>query len=847
MSLNLDELEYNTPMMQQWLEIKRDHADCLVLFRLGDFYELFEDDAKIGAEVLGITLTTRKRGSDGRIPMCGVPYHALDSYLGKLVRAGYKVAICEQVEEAGESSGMVERAVVRVVTPGTILDEKNLRQKENNYILGVEVSKGQLGLAYADLSTGEMFVYQRDLENSSLEKVLAAEVLRVRPAEVVSSHQIYNRGEVLRALRVVPQANVFPHDNWEKATREYQRLLQEHFGVVSLEGFGIKPAGNVLALQAAGGLLNYLKETQQSALKHIKKLTPFWSSRFLRLDSMTIRNLELFATMRGDERGGTLVEVLDHTHTAAGGRKLRGWLLRPLKERAGIEERLDAVDRLRSAVEERQAVQEWLGQVLDIERLVSRVAVGTANPRDVEGLRVSLENVAEIADFLAGDLPELAYIVPQEVVEGVRPVVDLIGSRLQEDPPATLTDGGYIAEGVSEELDEYRDILQGSQDWLSQFEQRQKQKTGIESLKVERNKVFGFYIEVSKSNLGKVPPEYIRKQTLVNSERYIVPELKEREEAALEAEEKSRLLERELFAQLLDEVLEYVEPLQYAAQQTAVLDVYCSLAEVAQKNRYVRPEIREGGELVIDEGRHPVVEWVQQEKAFIPNDLAMAEEDSQVLLITGPNMAGKSTFLRQVALVTLMAQLGSFVPAARAVVPVRDQIFTRVGASDNVSLGQSTFLVEMIETANILNNCTSQSLVIFDEIGRGTSTYDGMSIAWAVIEYLVKNKERAAYTLFATHYHELTVLSKKFPAVANFQMAVEREGDEIIFLYKVIAGSAWQSYGVKVAELAGLPPEVVKRAEAVLRKVKHEQRAVSVTGSGTDDDQQITLLGEDSV
>ncbi|MEA2020801.1 MAG: DNA mismatch repair protein MutS [Patescibacteria group bacterium] len=835
---NLDQLEFKTPMMQQWLQIRKKYPGCLLLFRLGDFYELFLGDAKVSAEILGIALTTRNRGRDGRVPMCGIPYHALDTYLGKLIKEGYKVAICEQVEDASETSGMVDREVVRVVTPGTVLDEKNLSQKENNYILGIEIAGQEVGLAYADLSTGEIYIHE--ITATDLEKDLVAEVLRIHPSEVISSHRNYNNAQVLRALRAVPEANIYPYDNWEQQTRSYAKNLRNHFGVVTFEGFGLDKVENEVGLKAAAALLGYLKETQHSALPHIKKLTPFWTGNYMQLGATTIANLELFTTLRG-QRGATLIDVLDYTHTAAGGRKLRKWLLKPLQDVEKIKQRLTAVGLLKSNPKQRGEVQEILSQILDIERLLSRISVGTANPRDLEGLKVSFLNVKRLSNYLSQNLEPLAYLLSESVVEGTEPLIDLLESWVREEPPATLADGGYIGDGVNVELDELRDVLEGGREWLEKFEKREKSQTGISSLKVDQNKVFGFYIEVSKANLDKVPDTYIRKQTLTNSERFIVPELKEREEVVLQAEERIKKLERELFEKLLGKILEHVDAAQEAANCSARIDVFASLAEVAEKNRYARPEVVVGGSLEIKDGRHPVIEQMQSDRPFVPNDTSLEKEGAQVLLITGPNMAGKSTYLRQTALITLLAQIGSFVPAKKAQIPIRDQIYTRVGASDNLSLGQSTFLVEMVETAKILNNCTDKSLVIFDEIGRGTGTFDGMSIAWAVIEYLVKNKDKSAFTLFATHYHELTVLADKFPEIKNLEMAVDKEKDEIIFLYKVVKGSAWQSYGVKVAKLAGLPSPVVERAEKVLQRIKKNQEKISLRGAH-EDDRQISLL-----
>ncbi|MBU0708558.1 DNA mismatch repair protein MutS, partial [Patescibacteria group bacterium] len=716
----LDDLNFKTPMMQQYLDIKKQYPDCILLFRLGDFYEMFLGDAKIGSEVLGITLTSRSRGQDGRIPMCGVPYHAIDAYLGKLTKAGHKVAICEQMEDACEAKahrsggqGVVERDVVRVVTPGTVLDDRNLVQKENNYLLAIEVDKKYLGLAYADLSTGELSIRQVEFRN--LEKGLAAEILRIKPVEVISSHGNYNKADVLRALRVVPGVNIFPYDNWESAVRDAHKVLREHFQVKAFGGFGIDPRQNQQALRAAAALLTYLKETQKGPLKHIQKLTPYQSDRVLRLGAATIANLELFSTLRGQQRQGTLIEVLDRTRTAAGGRKIRHWLLQPLRELEDINQRLDAIQVLKGDLTERESVQEMLARVLDIERLISRISVGIANPRDLVGLRVSLENVGKIVLFLESSFPSLIYLLPSGLIEQVEPLRELLVRKIKPEPPVLLTEGGYIADGVSAELDEYRGVLSGSKSWLKDFEEQERKRTGIGSLKVGYNKVFGFYIEVSKSNLNKVPPHYIRKQTLVNAERYIVPELKKGEETALQAEERAKALEKDLFREVLVEILQYIDVAQQIAQRAAELDVFCSLAEVAQRNCYVRPELAKDGELLIRNGRHPVIEQLREE-VFVPNDTEMRSGDAQILLITGPNMAGKSTYLRQVALITLLAQMGSFVPADSAKIPIRDQIYTRVGATDNISLGQSTFLVEMMETANILNNCTSRSLVIFDEI-----------------------------------------------------------------------------------------------------------------------------------
>ena len=840
----MNSLHFETPMMRQYLEIKKRYHDCILLFRLGDFYEMFLDDAKIGSEVLGITLTSRARGKDGRIPMCGIPYHALDSYLGKLTKAGYKVAICEQLEDAGTAKDMVRRDVVRVVTPGTVLDEKNLLRKENNFVLAFQIVSKELGLAYADISTGEFYVKQISWAN--LEKDLAAEVLQIRPVEIISSDGLYNRPEVLRALRVIPETNIFPYHQWDLRVRDARKILRDHFGVASFEGFGIGAKKYNLALQAAAVLLSYLKETQKGPVEHIKKISPYRLDKYLHLDAATIANLELFSTIREQNTKASLVGVIDRTRTAMGGRKLRHWLLKPLREIREINRRLDGIEMLLSETGKREKIAEILSRILDIERLLSRISVGTANPRDMEGLKISLQNCLYLAKFLHEKFPRLdgAFLKKlTEIEEPIRLVVGLLEAKIKPDPPAVLADGGYIREGVSPDLDEYRRMLSGSREWLKKFEERERQRSGISSLKVGVNKVFGFYIEVSKANLSQVPPDYIRKQTLANAERYIVPELKQREEMALEAEEKIRVLEQKIFFEVAGEIMKHAEPIQQMARAAARVDVLVSLAEVAQHYRYSRPQLVDGGALCIKNGRHPVIETLEATEIFVPNDTEMNFSDSQILLITGPNMAGKSTYIRQVALITLLAQMGSYVPADSAQIPVRDQIFTRIGASDSITLGQSTFLVEMMETANILNNCTPKSLVIFDEIGRGTSTFDGMSLAWAVVEYLLKHKSKAALVLFATHYHELTVLARKYPRIKNLQMAVKREGEEIIFLHKVIEGGAWQSYGIEVAKLAGLPSWVVRRAQEVLHRLKHEEKKLSVRKkNGRKGREQISLL-----
>ncbi len=810
---------FKTPMMQQYWEIKQQYRDSLLLFRLGDFYELFFDDAKIGAEVLGIALTARSRGQDGRIPMCGIPYHALDSYLAKLIQAGYKVAICEQLEKPAPQKKMVRRAVVRVVTPGTFLAAE---EKEGPNLLLTFVRRSrQWGWAYLSLTSGEIFFQTQPRRKQENEGGPIPELIRrLKPREIILSPADYQNPELLRLLQSESEASLTPFAPWEEVLSQALPRLRQHYRVANLAAFGLEEKRDYSALQAVAILLAYLEETQKTSLLHLRPPRRQEEKEFLQLDETTLRNLEIFRSRSGEVEG-SLWAVLNRTVTALGRRTLRQWLLYPLRNKEKIEQRLAAVDFFRQQPRRSAEIRRHLQRILDLERLLAKTVLKTVNPRDLEGLQVSLRAAKEIGPLLPA--AERARWLPAALLRQLEPLVELLEQTLRPNPPLLLNQGGYIADGVSPLLDQYREIMSGSRRWLEDYARRERERTGINSLKVKYNKVFGFFIEVSKANLAQVPPDYQRKQTLVNAERFITPELKEREALALEAEEKARQLEEELFWQLREKVLPFTNLLQEVARKLAALDIYCGLAELARENNYCRPSLTSAGKLEIKEGRHPVLEQVL-EQPFVANDLLLDPQGARIWLITGPNMAGKSTFLRQTALITIMAQLGSFVPAQKAIIPLRDRIFTRIGAADDISRGQSTFLLEMLETANILHNATGESLAILDEIGRGTSTFDGLSIAWAVVEYLARRGKNCPLTLFATHYHELTQLGRQRSEIANWQMAVEKEGDEIIFLHRVVPGSAWQSYGIEVAALAGLPASVLRRAREILQRLKHQQK-----------------------
>ncbi|MDQ7063106.1 MAG: DNA mismatch repair protein MutS [candidate division KSB1 bacterium] len=803
-----------TPLMRQYHEIKKQYQDAVLFFRMGDFYEMFYEDAKIASEVLGLALTSRAHGKSASVPLAGFPYHALDTYLAKMVKAGYRVAICEQVEDPKKAKIVVKRAVTEVVTPGTALSEELLDSRRNNYLCAIVFENKRVGIATLDVSTGEFRVGEYPMEDVQNQLAL------IQPAEIVISEEQVN---TLRDRWRLPSSIVItPKEGWIfQRDFGYEKLTQ-HFQTLTLKGFGVEDMQAGIA--AAGAALYYAKENQQSDLKHISRLVRDEESTYLSLDAATQRNLELTHSLRG-ERKGTLLSVLDHTLTAMGARLLVKWIQRPLRQVNEINLRLDAVEELVNKGELLGELGEQLRGIGDIERLITRVTTQRANARDLNTLCAALERIQPIREQLLHAEAQLL----RDIAEALNPLPDLvrdIRAALVDDPPLSITDGGIIRKGYHEELDRLRQIAYSGKDWILQLQESERQKTGIPSLKVRYNKVFGYYIEVTKPNLARVPEHYIRKQTLVNAERFITPELKEYEEQILSAEEKMVALEYELFTQMREHVAMHGQAVQINAQRLAELDCLCNFARIARERQYCRPQLSEEEAIHIEEGRHPVIERLLPfGEKFVPNDTHIANTDSQIQIITGPNMAGKSTYLRQVGLIVLMAQMGSFVPARSAVIGVVDKIFTRVGASDNLAGGESTFLVEMNETANILNNATPRSLILLDEIGRGTSTFDGLAIAWAVVEYLHENAQVAAKTLFATHYHELTELEMIFPRVKNFNIAVKEWGDQIIFLRKIVEGGCDHSYGIQVAKLAGLPNTVINRAKEILTNL--EQNALA--------------------
>lgn len=809
----------STPLMRQYRKIKSRYPNAILLFRMGDFYETFDEDAHIVSRVLGITLTKRSNGQAADVPLAGFPYHALDNYLPKLVRAGYRVAICEQLEDPKYARKVVKRDVVEVVTPGVSFHEHLLDPKRSNYLAAVvwgteRSERDRIGFAFLDASTGEFSVTEAPVHR--LEDLLQM----VQPAEVLIDKQQRERLQRLQGLSFV----VTLQEDWVFSFDYAYEVLLRHFKTHSLKGFGVDDLR--LGLRAAGAALHYLSETQKGRLPHVRRLIRYTPDEYMILDPQTKRNLELVASLQDGTREGSLVQILDETLTPMGGRLLRRWLLRPLKNVSQIEKRLDAIEALVRDRPLRERLREELRQVGDLERLAARVCTGRATPRDLLHLRLTLEQIPPIKQVLAHTVCDTLRRLADQLTLCTQ-VVERIRQTLVDDPPASLSDGGVIRDGFHPELDELREIARSGKDFIARLQQKEIERTGISSLKVGFNKVFGYYIEVTNAHRNKIPPHYIRKQTLVNAERYITPELKEYEEKILSAEEKIVSLEAELFNQLRLEVAEATAALQLNASLLAMLDVFGSLAEVADCYNYTRPELHEGTELHIEEGRHPVVERaLPPGDPFIPNDIYLDTHAQQILIITGPNMAGKSVVLRQTGLIVLLAQIGSFVPARRARIGIVDRIFTRVGASDNLAAGESTFLVEMNETANILNNATPRSLILLDEVGRGTSTFDGLSIAWALVEYLHETPSVAARTLFATHYHELNELAERFPRVKNYRVQVEEHDGRVIFLHKLVPGGADHSYGIEVARMAGLPEPVIARAREILRHLEAQHLGV---------------------
>jgi DNA mismatch repair protein MutS len=826
-------MQQATPMLRQYHEIKRQHPGALLFFRMGDFYELFFDDAIIAAKEMEVTLTARNREKGQPIPMCGVPHHAAGGYIAKLVRKGYRVAICEQTEDPKKAATkLVRREVVRIITPGTAIDSQLLEARENSYLAAVCGGGQGMGAAFLDLSTGEFLTteftgeaaWSRVLEQ--LDCFSPREIILQKSLDILfkpkkkndeedGNGAVSENSDERRAFQLAGrEPSLNPMDDWLFSFEYTRGLLLSHFAVASLEGFGLE--GKDLATAAAGAIINYVRETQKADAAHVSGISYFEPTDYLILDSPTIRNLELVESLDGS-RANTLLGVLDETVTGMGSRLLKQWILRPSMKLGELNARLDSVSELKTALILRDRLRAELKQVSDLERLIGRISLGRATPRDLVALKTSADCLPNLKDLLTDASSSLLEVLTESLDE-LTDLREVIGAGIVDEPPATMNDGGYIRPRYNAELDELRSISTSGKGFIAAIESRERTRTGISTLKVKFNNVFGYFIEISKANLRNTPDDYERKQTLVNAERYTTPELKEYEQKVLGAEERINEIEQELFTEIRQAIALQTRRVQAVAQALAMLDVLLSLAEVAARKNYCRPTLTEEDEFLVRTGRHPVIEAMGER--FIPNDAYLNNSTDRLLIITGPNMGGKSTWLRQCALIAIMAQIGSFVPADEARLAILDRVFTRVGASDNLARGRSTFMVEMTETANILNTATSRSLVLLDEVGRGTATFDGLSLAWAIAEYLHNNPQHAAKTLFATHYHEMTDLAKLLPGVRNYQMAVKESGDSIVFLRKVVEGNASKSYGIEVARLAGLPRPVVERAREILTNLE---------------------------
>ena len=819
-----------TPMMQQYMKTKEEYKDCILFYRLGDFYEMFFDDALVASKELDITLTGKNCGLEERAPMCGVPFHAVDGYLNKLVSKGYKVAICEQMEDPATAKGIVKREVVRIATPGTNLDMQALDETKNNYIMCVVYMEDRFGLSVADVTTGDYFVTEINTEEK-----LFDEIYKLMPSELICNEAFFMSGMNIEDLKNRLGITIYSLDPWYFDDAICQDTLKEHFKVGSLTGLGL--ADYDCGIIASGALLIYLKETQKTSLSHMSRLIPYAAGKYMLLDSATRRNLELCETLREKQKRGSLLWVLDKTKTAMGARNLRKYIEQPLVQKYDIEKRLDALNELLDNAISREEIREYLGPVYDLERLVGKITYQSANPRDLIAFQSSLSMLPSVKCILKDMESDLLKEIYEEL-DPLEELCDLVGRAIQEEPPLAMKEGGIIKDSYNEEVDRLRKAKSEGKNWLADLETREREKTGIKNLRIRYNKVFGYYLEVTNSFKDLVPDYYTRKQTLANAERYIIPELKELEDTILGAEDKLCALEYELYCEVRNTIAAELTRIQRTAKAVAKLDVIASLALVAERNNYVRPKINEKGVIDIRDGRHPVVEKMIPNDMFIANDTYLDDKKQRISIITGPNMAGKSTYMRQAALIVLMAQLGSFVPASSANIGLVDRIFTRVGASDDLASGQSTFMVEMNEVANILRNATSKSLLILDEIGRGTSTFDGLSIAWAVVEYISNSKLLGAKTLFATHYHELTELEGKISNVNNYCIAVKEKGDDIVFLRKIVKGGADKSYGIQVAKLAGVPDPVINRAKEIVEElvtadITGKVKDIAVQGSET--------------
>ncbi len=800
-----------TPMMQKYLETKKEYPDCILFYRLGDFYEMFFDDALTASKELEITLTGKSCGLEERAPMCGIPYHAVDGYLNKLVSKGYKVAICEQVEDPKLAKGLVKREVVRIVTPGTNTNLQAIDEGRNNFIMSIAYFQGKTGISIADVTTGDY--YLTEVEDN---KKLLDEIYKYTPSEIICNDAFLVSGIDIEDLKGRLHIAVYPLEPHFFDEDRCRNSLLKHFHVTTLLGMGIEdfPSG----LIAAGGLMLYLMDTQKTTLDHITHLYPYLTSKYMLLDSSTRRNLELTETLREKQKRGSLLWVLDKTRTAMGARMLRQFIEQPLIDKEQIEKRLNSVEALSNQAINRDEIREYLNPIYDLERLLGKVSYRSANPRDLIAFRNSLRMLPHIKTLLGDFSDELLDKLKAEI-DDLSDICALIENAVEEEPPIAIKEGGIIKEGFDETIDNLRHAKTEGKDWLAKLEEEDRERTGIKNLRIKYNKVFGYYFEVTNSYKSMVPEDYIRKQTLANAERYTNGRLKELEDMILNAEDKLFNLEYDMFCQIRDAIAKEMERIQRTAKAVAQLDVLASFSLVAERNHFVRPHINEKGIIDIKGGRHPVVEQMISGDMFISNDTYLDNNKYCVSIITGPNMAGKSTYMRQVALIVLMAQIGCFVPATSANIGMVDRIFTRVGASDDLASGQSTFMVEMNEVANILRNATADSLLILDEIGRGTSTFDGLSIAWAVIEHISNKKLLGAKTLFATHYHELTELEGKMNNVNNYCIAVKEKGDDIVFLRKIVKGGADKSYGIQVAKLAGVPDMVIDRAKEIVAQL----------------------------
>jgi DNA mismatch repair protein MutS len=830
-------LDNLTPMMKQYMKIKKEHKDCILFFRLGDFYEMFFEDAIVASKELEIALTQRDCGGNEKAPMCGVPYHVSDVYISKLVERGYKVAICEQLEDPSLAKGLVERDVTRIVTPGTITDLNVLDEKSNNYLISIYLDDLGVGLSYVDSSTGEMYTTEYIGEIQASYNFLVDELGKISPSEILCNKIFMGNKKIIKLIeeRINPYINVYDNDLMNKS--DWVNIILNHFKVYRLERLNLK--NKIYSIISTGKLIDYLYDTQKDSLEHINELKYYESKEYMILDINTRTNLEIHETIMNREKKGTLIWVLDKTSTAMGGRLLKKWLEQPLLDIKKIKKRQEIVCLFTENIILMDQVRECLKKIYDLERLVSKISYGNCNARDLYSLKISIGKIPELKDLLCQSNSKLLIELGVKI-DSLNDVYELIDNSIVDNPPISIKEGGLIKEGYDKELDEVKSASTEGKLWLAALEKEEKKKTGIKNLKIGFNKKSGYFFEVTNSNLNLVPNYFIRKQTLTNSERYHTDKLKEIEIKILGAEDKMIDLEYMIFQNIRAKVKAETHRIQKVSKQISQIDVLNSFSQVAYKNNYIKPELNNKGIINIVEGRHPVVEETIEKAIFVPNNTYLDNKDSRLQIITGPNMAGKSTYMRQVAIITLMAQIGSFVPAKEANIGIVDRIFTRIGASDNLSQGESTFMVEMSEVSNIIKNATNNSLIILDEVGRGTSTYDGLSIAWAIIEYIAKNIK--AKTLFATHYHELTELENQLEGVKNLTILVEEKGDEVIFLRKIVDGSTDKSYGIEVAKLAGINPEIITRANEILYEIEQTHEAKDKDSKIKEANQQLNIL-----